>query len=220
VNHTPDTTTAGNGGSFDPQQAAALLDQATVQARRTFTPGPPLLWVYRAVFVLVALGGYWLSVRGRDPYSAPSGGLVAVIFAGVAINIGWSIWALNRAGAGVTGPAQRKRRAWMGGMLVVWAAAFAFTVPLYHAPAGHPVWALYPASAPLMIVGLVAAVSAAALKDWRMAGTTLAIGIVAAAAGFGGPAGAWLIMAIGLSAVCLGTAAFKVWQRDRSVVGP
>ncbi len=219
MNHTPDTATAGNGGSFDPQQAAILLDEATVQARRTFTPGPPLLWVYRAVFVLVALGGYWLSVRGRDPYSAPSGGLVAVIFAGVAINIGWSTWALKRAGAGVTGPAQRKRRAWNLGMLVVWAAAFAFTVPLYHAPASHPVWALYPASAPLMIVGLVAAASSAALKEWRMAGTTLAIGIVAAAAGFGGPAGAWLIMAIGLSAVCLGTAAFKLWEQDRSVVG-
>jgi hypothetical protein len=219
VNHTPDTTAAGNGGSFDPRQAAALLDEVTVQARRTFTPGPPLLWVYRAVFVLVALGGYWLSVRGRDPYSAPSGGLVAVIFAGVAINIGWSTWALQRAGAGVTGPVQRKRRLWIAGMLVVWAAAFAVTVPLYHASAGHPVWALYPASAPLMIVGLVAAVSSAALKDWRMAGTTLAIGIVAAGAGFGGPAGAWLIMAIGLSAVCLATAAVKARQRDRSVVG-
>jgi hypothetical protein len=107
MNHTPDTTTAGNGGSFDPRQAADLLDQATQQARRTFTPGPPLLWAYRAVFVLVAFGGYWLSVRGRDPYAAPSGGLVAVIFGLVAINIGWSTWALKRAGAGVSGPAQR-----------------------------------------------------------------------------------------------------------------
>ena len=30
MNHTPDTTAAGNSGNFDPQQAAALLDQATV----------------------------------------------------------------------------------------------------------------------------------------------------------------------------------------------
>jgi hypothetical protein len=29
MNHTSDTTTAGNGGNFDPQQAAALLDQTT-----------------------------------------------------------------------------------------------------------------------------------------------------------------------------------------------
>ena len=158
MNPTPDTTAAGNGGNFDPQQAAALLDQATVQARRRFTPGPPLLWVYRAFFVLVAFGGYWLSVRGhQDPYSAPPGGLLAVIFALVAINIGWSTWALKRAGAGVSGPAQRKRRAWIGLMLVAWVAAYAFTAPLYHASASHPVWALYPASAPLMIVGVAGA---------------------------------------------------------------
>ncbi|MGD0686543.1 MAG: hypothetical protein ABSA03_15700 [Streptosporangiaceae bacterium] len=220
MNHTPDTTTAGNGGNFDPQQAAALLDQTTRQARRTFTPGPPLLWAFRAVFVLVAFGGYWLSVRGRDPYSAPSGGLLAVIFVLVAINIGWSTWALKRAGAGVSGPAQRKRQAWLAVMLVAWIVAYAFTVPLYHATATHPVWALYPANAPLMIVGLVAAATAALRRDWPMAGTTLAIAIVAAVAAFGGPAGAWLIMGIGLCAVCLGTAAFKVWQQRRGVVRP
>jgi hypothetical protein len=220
MNHTPDTTAAGNGGNFDPQQAADLLDQATQQARRRFTPGPPLLWVYRAAFVLVAFGGYWRSVRGRDPYSAPPGGLLAVIFVLVAINIGWSTWALKRAGAGVRGPAQRKRQAWIGVMLVVWVAAYAVTAPLYHAGASHPVWALYPASAPLMIIGLVGAATAALRKDWLAAGVTLAIAIIAAVAGFGGPAGAWLIMGIGLCAVCLGTAAFKVWQQRRSVVRP
>jgi hypothetical protein len=221
MTYTPDTTAAGNGGNFEPQQAAALLDQATVQARRTFTPGPPLLWVYRAFFVLVAFGGYWLSVRGRqDPYSAPPGGLLAVIFALVAINIGWSTWALKRAGAGVSGPAQRKRQAWIGVMLVAWVAAYAVTLPLYHASASHPAWALYPASAPLMIVGLAGAATSAARRDWPTAGTTLAIAIIAAVAGFGGPAGAWLIMGIGLCAVCLGTAAFKVWQQHRSVVRP
>ena len=220
MNHTPDAATAGNGGSFDPQQAAALLDQATQQARRRFTPGPPLLWVFRAVLVLVVFGGYWLSVRGHDPYSAPSGGLLAVIFVLVAINIGWSTWALKRAGAGVSGPAQRKRQAWLAVMLVAWIVAYAFTVPLYHATATHPVWALYPANAPLMIVCLVAAATAALRKDWPMAGPALAIAIVAAVAAFGGPAGAWLIMGIGLCTVCLGTAAFKVWQQRRSVVRP
>jgi hypothetical protein len=222
MNHTPDNETlADNDRPLDPQEAAALLDQATVQARRRFSPGPPLLWVYRAAFVLVVFGGYWLSVRGRqNPYSAPSGGLVALIFALVAINIGWSTWALKRAGAGVSGPAQRKRQAWIGVMLVVWVAAYAFTVPLYHASASYPVWALYPASAPLMIVGLAAAATSAVRRDWPTAGITLAIAIIAAVAGFGGPAGSWLIMGIGLSAVCLGAAAFKVWQQRRSVVRP
>jgi len=218
MNRTSDTTAAENDGHFDPQQAADLLDQTTRQARRTFAPLIPLLWVYRAFLVLVVFGGYWLSVRDKDPYSAPSAGLLAVIAVLVAINIGWSTWALKRAGAGVSGPAQRKRRAWIGVMLVAWVAAYAFTLPLYHASASHPVWALYPASAPLMIVGLAGAATSAARRDWPTAGTTLAIAITAAAAGFGGPAGAWLIMGIGLSAVCLATAAFKVWQQQRSVV--
>jgi hypothetical protein len=38
VNHTSDTTAAGNGGTFGPEQAAALLDQTTQQARRKFQP--------------------------------------------------------------------------------------------------------------------------------------------------------------------------------------
>jgi hypothetical protein len=220
VNHTSDTTAAENGGNFDPQQAADLLDQTTRQARRTFTPLMPLLWAYRAVVVLVVFGGYWLSVRDRDPYSAPSGGLLAVIAVLVAINIGWSTWAIKRASAGVSGPAQRKRRAWLGVVGVVWVVAYAVTVPLYHAGASHPAWGLYPANAPLLIVGLAGAVAAAVCKYWPMAGITLAIAIVAAAAGFGGPAGAWLILGIGLCAAMLGTAAFMVWQQRRSVIRP
>jgi hypothetical protein len=217
---TPNTT-AGNGGSFGPEQAAALLDQTTKQARRTFASGSPLLWVFRAVVVLVAFGGIWLSVRGHhDPYSAPGGWALAVVFVLVAINAGWSAVAISRAGAGVSGPAQRKKRAWLGAMLVAWIAAYAFTAPLYHAAASYPVWGLYPASAPLLIIGLLAAATAAARHDWPMAGTSLAVAIVAAAAGFGGPVGAWLIMGIGLCAAMLGAAAFTVWQRRRSVVGP
>jgi hypothetical protein len=217
MNHTPGTT-AGNGGSFDPQQAAALLDQATRQARRQLAPGTPALFVFRGVVGLVAFGGLWLSVRGQDPYTGPSGWAIAVAFALAAINIGWSARAIKRAGAGVSGPAQRAKRAWLSVMLVAWVAAYAVAAPLYHAGASHPVWELYPASAPLLIVGLAGAAAGAVRHDWLMAGGCLAVAIVAAAAGFGGPAGAWLIVGIGLGAVCLGTAAFTAWQQRRSAV--
>jgi hypothetical protein len=220
MNDTSDATATENGGSFDPRQAADLLDQTSRQARRTFAPLMPLLYVYRAVVVLVVFGGYWLSLRGKDPYSAPSGGLVAVIAVLVAINIGWSAWAIRRAGAGVSGPAQRKRRAWLGVVLMVWVIAYAVTVPLYHAGASHPAWGLYPANAPLLIVGVGGAATAAACKYWPMAGITLAIAIVAVIAGFAGPAGAWLILGIGLCAAMLGTAAFMLWQQRRSMIRP
>jgi hypothetical protein len=220
MSHTPDTTTAENGGDFDPRQAAALLDQATWQARRRFAGVTPQLWIFRAVLVLVVFGGCWLSVRGQDPYTGPSTAILPVAFALVGINIGWSSWAIRRAGVGVSGPAQRKRQVWLGLMLVVLAAAYAATAPLYHAGASHPVWGLYPASAPMMILGLAGAVIAAALRYWPVVGTLLAIAVVAVAAGFGGPAGAWLIMGIGMCAVCLGTAALIAWRQQRSVVGP
>jgi hypothetical protein len=220
MNHTPGITTADNGGDFDPRQAAALLDQATWQARRQFTPGTPALFVFRAVVALVAFGGLWLSVRGQDPYTGPSGWAIAVAVTLAAINIGWSACAIKRAGAGVIGPAQRARRAWLGVMLLAWVAAYAVAAPLYHAGASHPVWGLYPANAPLLIVGLVCTAAGAARRDWFMAGGCKAVVIVAAAAGFGGPADAWLIAGIGLCAVCLGTAAFTAWQQRRGLVRP
>jgi hypothetical protein len=220
MNQTPGTSTAENGGDFDPQQAAVLLDQATRRARRQFTPATPALFLFRAVLVLVAFGGIWLSVRGEQPYTGRiSGWAVAVAFVVVAINIGWSALAIKRAGAGVIGPAQRARRAWLGVMLAVWVAAYAVIAPLYHAGASHPVWGLYPANAPLLIVGLVCAAIAAVRHDWLLAGNSLAVAVVAAVAGFGGPANAWLIMGIGLCAVCLGIAAFTAGQQRRSVVG-
>ena len=95
MTHTPGTT-AENGGDFDPRQAAALLEQATARARRQFTPGTPALFVFRAVVALVAFGGLWLSVRGQDPYAGPSGWAIALAFALVAVNIGWSAWAIKR----------------------------------------------------------------------------------------------------------------------------
>jgi hypothetical protein len=221
MNPVSDTTATGNDGSFDPQQAAALLDQTTQQARRTFGPAHPALWTFRAVGVLVVFGGLWLSARShQNPYSAPNGWALGITFAFVAINIIWSVAVLQRAGAGVSGPVQRRKRTWIGLMFAAWIAAYAFTAPLYHATAGHPAWGLYPASAPLLFIGLLGAVSAAAVRDWRMAGITLGIAIIAAAAGFGGPAGAWLIMGIGLSALMLGAAGFAVWQQRRSVVQP
>ena len=218
MDHIPGTA---QGGGFDPRQAAVLLDQATRQARRQFTPLSPLLFTFRAVAMLVVFGGLWLSVRGQHPYTGHiSGWAIAVAVVLVVINIGWTAWALGRAGAGVSGPAQRKWQAWTGFMTAAWIIGYATAAPLYHAGVSHPVWGLYPASAPLLIIGLAAAAVAAAFRYWPLAGTGLAIAVTAAAAAFGGPAGSWLITGIGLCAVYLGIAAFTAWRQRRSMVRP
>jgi hypothetical protein len=79
MNHTPGAT-AGDGGTFSPEQAAALLGQAIQQARRKFQPSPPWLLVTRAVMVLAALGatlavGAWTaSLPGPDGRRHPGPG--------------------------------------------------------------------------------------------------------------------------------------------------
>lgn len=217
MNQTPDV--AAGGGEFDASQAAAVLNQAAAQARRRLAPTPPALWAFRAVVALVACGSVWLSVRKQQPYTGPTAPAVAVAFIPVVINIIWSSIALRRAGAGVSGPAQRSMRIWLGVMLAVWVVAYAVTAPLFHGTVGHPVWGWYPASAPFLIVGLVGAVSALALRGRLMAGICLAIGLLAVGAGFGGPAGSWLIMGIGLGVMMLIGAAFAVHAQGRSMVG-
>ena len=160
-------------------------------------------------------------MRGQHPNSGtPGGWALAVAFALVAISIAWSAVPIRRAGAGVSGPAQRKKRAWLGGMLLAWIIAYLVTAPLYHAGDSHPVRGLYPASAPLMIIGVAGAVTAPAWRDWSMAVTCIAVAFVAALAGFGGPAGAWLIMGIGLSTAMRGAAAFTAWWQRRGMVRP
>lgn len=221
MDHIPGTADTTQGGGFDPRQAADLLDRTTRQARRQFTPLPPLLFAFRAVAVLVVFGGCWLSVRGQHPYTGHvSGWAIAVAVALVAVNIGWTAWVIGRSGSGVSGPAQRKWQAWTGIMVVAWIIGYGITAPLYHAGISHPVWGLYPASAPLLIIGLAAVAAAAAFRFWLLAGVALAIAVTAAVAGFGGPAGSWLIMGIGLCAVYLGSAAFTAWRQRRSMVAP
>jgi len=221
MNHTSDATATENGGDFDPQQAAALLDQTTQRARRTFQSSSPLLIAFRAAVVLGAYGGIWLSVRGQHPYTGPEGWAVGVAYALVGIVIGWTSMAMKRAAADVSGPAQRAKNLGIVVMLAAWVAVYVFMAALDHAGAGHAiVFGLYPATAPLMIVGLVAAANSAGREDWIMAGTSLAIAVVATVAAFGGPVGAWLVMAIGLCAVLLGTAAFTVWQQRRGLIRP
>jgi hypothetical protein len=202
------TATAGdNGGEFDPEEAAALLVQTKRQARRGFDPNPPLLSVLRALVVLAAFGGIWLSVRGQHPYKGPSGWAIALAYVLVAIVIGATFTATKRATAGVDGKTKRQMRASISVMLTAWIAVYVFMGALYHAGASKAiVYGLYPATAPLMILGLVGAALTAAQEDWRAFGSALAVAVVATGCAYAGPVNAWLAMGIGLCVVLLGAA--------------
>jgi hypothetical protein len=209
MNHTPDTTTAaGNGGNFDPQQAAALLDQATQQARRKFAPSPPWLLVTRAVMVLAALGAIWLSVRGQHPYRGPTGADIPVLVAFIVVNFSATVAVRRHATAGVSG----RSRFSQGEITVLVLAIVAGVVALVGLGAAGVDFATYPTSV-LVIPGLAWTVLMAARANWRGLATGLAIVVIGIVGAFAGPAGAWAVAAVGLCVMLLGSAAAIAWQQ-------
>jgi hypothetical protein len=208
VNHTSDTTAAGNGGAFGPEQAAALLGQTTQQARRKFQPSPPWLLVTRAVMVLAALGAIWLSVRGQNPYRGPTAGDIPVLIAFIVVNFAATVAVRRRATAGLSG----RSRFSQGEIAVLVLALAAAVVAMAALGAAGVKFATYPTSV-LVIPGLAWAGLMAARANWRGLATGLAIVVIGIVGAFAGPAGAWAVAAVGLCVMLLGSAAAIAWRQ-------
>ena len=208
MNHTSDTTAAGNGGTLGPEQAAALLDQTTQQARRKFQPSPPWLLVTRAVMVLAALGAIWLSVRGQHPYRGPTAADIPVLVAFIVVNFAATVAVRRHATAGVSG----RSRFSQGEITVLVLAIVAGVVALVGLGAAGVDFATYPTSV-LVIPGLAWTVLMAARANWRGLATGLAIVVIGIVGAFAGPAGAWAVAAVGLCVMLLGSAAAIAWQQ-------
>jgi hypothetical protein len=207
MNHTPDATaTAGNGGNFDPQQAAALLDQTTQQARRKFEPYPPWLYVVRAVAILGIFGAVWLSVRGQHPYQHPTSAVIPFVIIFAVLNLTAVVTVARRATAGVSGKT-KLRPVEIAVIAVIWIGVFVIMGVLAGAGVSNSVvYGLYPATVPLIAAGLAWAGIAAARGNRRACGSSLATAIVGAVALSAGPAGAWAVAGVGLCLTLLGNA--------------
>ena len=208
MNHTSDTTAAGNGGTLGPEQAAALLDQTTQQARRKFQPSPPWLLVTRAVMVLAALGAIWLSARGQHPYRGPTGADIPVLLAFIVVNFAATVAVRRHATAGVSG----RSRFSQGEITVLVLAIVAGVAALAGLGAAGAGFATYPTSV-LVIPGLAWMVLMAARANWRGLATGLAIIVIGIVGAFAGPVGAWAVAAVGLCVMLLGSAATVAWQQ-------
>jgi hypothetical protein len=219
MNSTSDTGIAGgDGGSFDPRQAAALLDQTTIQARRRLQPAQPWLLMIRAVLALCILGAVWLNVRGQHPYPHPTAGLApfAIIF-GV-LNTVVTVAVARNAKAGVTGRT-RFRPAEIALLIAVWVAAYAVIGFLGAAGVSDSVaYGLYPTTVPLMAGGLTFAGVAAARAEWLRCGVGLGVAVTGAVALSAGPAGGWAVDGAGLCLTLLAAATFIIWRQRRPVI--
>jgi hypothetical protein len=211
MNPTPDTT-AGHGGTFDPREAAALLDQTRRQARRQFEPAQPWLRAIRAVLVLAALGAVWLSVRGQHPYQGPGGSALLVVAAFVVINFTATVAVRARATAGVSGRT-RFSPAEIAVMTAAWAVPFVVMTALGVTRDSQSGYLL---TVPLIVVGLVFAALMAVRSDWRQVGTGLAVAATGAAGAAVGQAGAWAVTGVGLCITLLGSAAVIAWRLHRA----
>jgi hypothetical protein len=212
MNPTPDTSAAGNGGSFDPREAAALLEQTRRQARRQFQPDQPWLLAIRAVLVLAALGTIWLSVRGQHPYKGPGGSALLVLAVFVIINFTATVAVRRRATAGVSGKS-RFTPAEITVMVVAWIAPYVVLAALGDGGNSHSGYLL---TVPLIVVGLIFAALMAVRSDWLSCGTGLAVAVTGAVGASAGQAGAWAITGIGLCLTLLGSAAVIAWQLHRA----
>ena len=201
MSHTSGTAAADNGGTFGPEQAAALLDQTTQRARRKLQPSPPWLLATRAVMVLAALGVIWLSVRGQHPYKGPTAADIPVLIGFVVVNFAATVAVRARAVAGVSG-----RTRFSQGEIAVLVASFAVTVVAMAVLAADGVGlATYPTSV-LVIPGLAWAALMAARRNRLEVAIGIAIVVMGILGAFAGPAGSWAVAAVGLCAVLLGNA--------------
>jgi hypothetical protein len=207
MNHISDTA-AGNGDTFSPQQAAALLDEATWEARRKLVPNPPWVLVTRGVLVLAACGAVWLSVRGQNPYTGPTNADIPILIAFIVLNAALAVGFRRRAGAGVRGPS-RLRPAEITIATLAWVAAAALLVALGAAGLSYR---LYPTTV-LIIPGLTWAILMMLRKNWRGVYSGASVAVVGALGLLAAPAGAWLVAGVGLCAALSGGAALNAWYQ-------
>lgn len=201
MNRTSDTAAADNGGTFGPEQAAALLDQTTQRARRKLQPSPPWLLATRAVMVLAALGVIWLSVRGQHPYKGPTAADVPVLVGFIILNFAATVAVRAHAVAGVSG-----RTRFSQGEIAALVLAFVVTVVAMTVLSAAGVgFAIYPTSV-LVIPGLVWGAISAARRNWLGFAIGIAIVVIGIVGAFAGSAGSWAVGAVGLCAVLLANA--------------
>jgi hypothetical protein len=189
-------------GDFDPREAADLLEQTRRQAQRQFNPHTPVITIIQAFVALIGFGALWLSVRDQHPYKGPEGWALAVLYPMLAILIILVLIQNHRANEGVGRKDTRQARAAGAVIGVAWVAVYVYMGALAHAGASHSIlYGVYPATGPLMIVGLVAAAVAGAREEWPLFAGALGVAGVAAIAAYTGPVAAWLVMGVGLFAV-------------------
>jgi hypothetical protein len=134
-----------------------------------------------------------------------------VLYGTLAVWIVLNVAVLGRA---LSGRSSRQRRLEGVTFGAVWICVYVFQGALHHADPSHAIaYGVYPAVAPLIIVGAAAAGYQAARDKLGEAGFAAAAVGLGAFAAFAGPAEVWGVVGVGLSALLLAGAAAQLRQR-------
>jgi hypothetical protein len=222
MNETHDTNdieTAEDDQPLDPRDAAVLLEQTRKQAQRQFSLRPPVFTLLLAALALLAYGALWWSVRGQHPYQGPSGGVILAVYAGVLVIVIGSATIIRRATRGVSGPSLHQQRAYGIAYATAYIAEAVFQGALKNDGFNNAiVYGVFPAAAPLLVVGACLCGMAAANENWRLLATAVAVVALGTGAAFAGPINVWGIIAIGGCVMLVGYAATQLWERHRPVI--
>ena len=209
-----ETAAVDEGGEFDPRAAATLLEQTTKRARRQFEFPSPLLTLIQAASLLAAYGAIWLSVRGENPYSGPSGAALLELYGFVAVAAVAVGLEHRRASAGVSRRSSGQQWLQASPFIAAFLSVYVLMGALRYAGFSTAiVYGIVPAVGPLIVVGAAAAGYAAARADKQLLGFAIAVVAVGAGSAFAGAAGVWGVAGVGLCAVVVCRAIAQVWLR-------
>ena len=181
---------------MDLQQASAVLQETRDQAKRALVIRRPVLLAVWGAAWLVSDGVIWLSVRRQRPYIGPTPADLLTLTMVITAAAVFAVIYIGRTRSGVGGLSVLQRRILLLSYLGGYVALFTLEAAIDHAGASRAVLAVYGAAAPVLLIALIIAASAAVFLDWSLLGLGLWLLAVAAGSGFAGPVTVWAVSAL------------------------
>jgi hypothetical protein len=220
--HDTDTGTVDEGGELDPRQAALLVEQTALAARRQFEPSSPLAAVLGAGVFLFGYGAVWWSLRDQHTYTGPAGWSIGVLYGLIVVSAIVGSLVSRHATTGVSGRARRQVQAQSAATVAAGIGAWVVEGALrYLGVSFKIVYGVYGPTVPLIALAAAGAGYAAAREKWPELGLSIALIAVASGSTFFGPVGAWGLTGLGCGlALLVYAAVLTVWLRRPLSVHP
>lgn len=197
-----------------PREAARLLAQTQVDARRSLDFRAPWVSLVAAVVALAGFGIVWLNVRDQHPFTGPSPAALVFFYGLIALRIATVIYAYARARKGISGHSvevQRNEAAAMGAALLVWyVLLIAIATSAQHSRGFY--WSLG-LNGTLIALAAIWAGRCAIHRSWQGVALAVPVALIAAVGATAGPRGMWLVNGVGLCVLLLANAAIDASQR-------